>query len=86
LVPSAKIVYTGELGADPRDYRVKFDQLYALLPDFKLAYTLASGMEELYAKLVDHGFSAADFEGDQFVRIRTLRKRLDLIGARAGPG
>ena len=86
LIPSARIVYTGEVGADPRNYRVKFDQLYSLLPDFELAYTLASGMEELYAKLVGHGFSTADFEGDQFVRIRTLRKRLDLIGAGSGPG
>ncbi len=81
LVPSAKIVYTGEVGEDPRNYRVKFDLLYSLLPDFKLAYTLVSGMEELHAKLTEHGFSAADFEGDQFVRLRTLRKRLDLLGA-----
>jgi len=81
LIPSAKIVYTGEVGEDPRNYRVKFDLLYSLLPDFKLAYTLVSGMEELHAKLTGHGFSAADFEGDQFVRFRTLRKRLDLIGA-----
>lgn len=86
LIPSARIVYTGEVGADPRNYRVKFDKLYSLLPDFKLGYTLASGMEQLHAKLVDHGFSTADFEGDQFVRIRTLRKRLDLIGAGAGAG
>ena len=81
LIPSAKIVYTGEVGSDPRDYRVKFDLLRSLLPDFKLAYTLASGMEELHAKMVEHEFSAADFESDQFVRFRMLRKRLDMIGA-----
>lgn len=83
LRPSAKVVFTGEVGADPRNYRVNFDRLYSLLPDFKLVYTLASGMEELYAKLVEHGFNAADFEGDQFVRFRTLKKRLNLIGAAA---
>ena len=27
LIPSAKIAYTGEVGADPRNYRVKFDLL-----------------------------------------------------------
>lgn len=80
LIPSANVVYTGEVGADPRNYRVNFDLLNSLLPDFKLSYTLASGMEELHAKLAEHGFGAADFEGDRFVRIRTLRKRLDLIG------
>lgn len=80
LVPDAKITYTGEVGADPRNYRVKFDYLYSLLPDFKLAYNLASGMEELHRKMVEHGFSKKDFEGDQFVRLRTLKHRLDRLG------
>ena len=48
LIPSAKITYTGEVGADPRNYRVKFDLLNRLLPDFKLQYDLSTGMEELH--------------------------------------
>ena len=83
LMPSAKVIYTGEVGADPRNYRVKFDKLYSLLPDFRLEYPLVRGMEDLHTKLIEHGFTAADFEGDQFVRLRTLRKRLDRIGAAA---
>ena len=27
LIPTAKVVYTGEVGADPRNYRVNFDRL-----------------------------------------------------------
>jgi nucleoside-diphosphate-sugar epimerase len=80
LMPSARITYTGEVGADPRNYRVKFDLLQRLLPDFKLQYDLASGMEELYRKMVAHGFSKEDFEGDRFVRLRTLKSRLHLLG------
>lgn len=83
LMPSAKITFTGEVGADPRNYRVKFDLLGRVLPEFKLQYTLASGMEELYKKMVEHKFSKKDFEGDQFVRLRTLRKRMELIGGEA---
>jgi len=79
LIPSAKIVYTGEVGADPRNYRVNFDLLYRLLPDFKLAYDLRRGMEELHRAMVEHGFSRADFEGDKYVRLRTLKKRLYLL-------
>ena len=79
LVPGAKIVYTGEVGKDPRDYRVDFAKLSRLLPDFKLEYTLESGMTELLAKYRAHGFSAADFDGEQFVRLRTLRHRLDRV-------
>jgi nucleoside-diphosphate-sugar epimerase len=79
LVPTAKINYTGELGADPRDYRVKFNLLKALLPDFKLQYNLSSGMEELHRKLVDHNFNEGDWSGNQFVRLRTLKGRLDRL-------
>ena len=79
FVPEAKIVYTNEVGADPRNYRVSFDLLGRLLPDFKLEYTLSSGMEELYKKFRQHSFNQADFDGDQFVRLRTLKKRLSLV-------
>src|SRR5205807_4022112 len=79
LVPSADITYTGEVGADPRNYRVNFDLLYSLLPDFELQYDLASGMEELHRAMARHGFSKKDFEGDQFVRLRTLKKRMDRL-------
>jgi nucleoside-diphosphate-sugar epimerase len=80
LVPDAKVVYTGEVGADPRNYRVNFDKLGRHLPEFKLQYDLASGMEELHRKMVEHGFGREDFEGEQFVRLRTLKGRFHLIG------
>jgi nucleoside-diphosphate-sugar epimerase len=73
LVPAAEIEFTGEVGNDPRSYRVNFDLLAQLAPDFSLQYSLRSGMAELHAKLVEHDFSRADWEGDQFVRLRRLR-------------
>jgi nucleoside-diphosphate-sugar epimerase len=79
LVPQASVVYTGEVGKDPRDYRVDFAKLRRLLPDFQLEYTLAAGMEELLVEMSDREFSAADFDGDKFVRLRTLRHRLDRL-------
>ena len=79
LVPGTGIVYTGEVGKDPRDYRVDFTRLGKLLPDFRLEYTLAAGMEELLARYRAHGFSARDFDGDRFVRLRTIRHRLDRV-------
>lgn len=83
LVPAANITYTGEIGADPRNYRVKFDLLNKLLPEFKLQYSLSTGMEELYRKLIEHGFSKRDWEGDQFVRLRVLKGRLNMLGRAA---
>jgi nucleoside-diphosphate-sugar epimerase len=79
LIPNARITYTGEIGVDPRNYRVKFDMLRDLLPDFSLEYVLAAGMEELHRKLVQHGFAKKDWDGDQFVRLRMLKRRLNLF-------
>jgi nucleoside-diphosphate-sugar epimerase len=83
LVPEAEIVFTGEVGRDPRDYRVNFALLGELLPDFGLEYGLRRGMEELFEHYRAAGFDAADFEGEQFVRLRTLRKRLSLLDGNA---
>jgi nucleoside-diphosphate-sugar epimerase len=80
LVPNATIVYTGEVGSDSRDYKVNFDYLAHVLPDFKLEYTLEKGMAELFEKYKEHHFTQEDFEGEQFVRLRTLKKRLSLLG------
>ncbi|NOX49484.1 MAG: SDR family oxidoreductase [Gammaproteobacteria bacterium] len=79
LIPGADITFTGEVGVDPRNYRVNFDLLAQVLPDFKLSYNLVSGMAELHQKMLEHGFDAADFESDQFVRLRTLSKRMDRL-------
>ncbi len=79
LLPNAKITYTGEVGLDSRDYRVNFDLLGALLPDFKIQYPLKTGIQELFASLKKKSFSQNDFESDRYVRLRTLSKRLHLI-------
>lgn len=79
LLPQARITYTGEIGHDPRSYRVNFDRLYETLPEFRLQYTLATGMEELFRRMVRHRFNATDFEGARFVRLRTLRMRMEQL-------
>lgn len=78
-LPSCSVVFTGEVGADPRNYRVNFAKLSTVLPDFKLEYNVEKGVDELLAKYKLHGFQLKDFEGDQFVRLRTLKKRLNKI-------
>ncbi len=76
LVPAANIVYTGEVGEDPRNYRVNFNLLNELLPEFILAYNLDTGLEDLYQQMVKRNFNVSDFEGDKFVRLRTLKKKI----------
>lgn len=79
LLPHTNVVYTGEVGADPRNYRVNFDLLKKVLPQFKLQYSLDTGITELLRKYLEHNFNAQDFDGDRFVRLRTLKKRLDKL-------
>jgi nucleoside-diphosphate-sugar epimerase len=79
LVPRANVVYTGEVGADPRDYRVSFDRLRLLLPHFRLEFDLSRGLQQLHERLVRTGFDRTAFESDRFVRLRTLKKRLDVL-------
>jgi nucleoside-diphosphate-sugar epimerase len=79
LVPGASIVFTGEVGSDPRDYRVNFDLLYSLLPGFRLEYSLDAGMDHLYHWLKKINFSLADFEGERFIRLKLLKKHLSLV-------
>jgi nucleoside-diphosphate-sugar epimerase len=82
LVPSASVVYTGEVGSDSRDYRVNFDRLRTLLPDFRTEFNLTSGLQHLHASLIKNGFDRAAFDGDRFVRLRSIRKRLDMLQTR----
>lgn len=82
-IPSAEVVFTGEVGKDPRDYKVNFDLLSQVLPDFKLEYTLDKGIDELLEKYCTYNFSLEDFQGDQFVRLRTIKNRLCRISSYA---
>ena len=79
LVPGATVRYTGEVGVDPRDYRVRFDLLGSLLPGFRLDYDLDRGLAELHARMTERGFGKAEFEGDRFVRLRALKGQLARI-------
>jgi nucleoside-diphosphate-sugar epimerase len=81
LIPDARISYTGEVGADPRNYRVAFDLLGRLLPAFRLEYDLPAGLQDLHRRFRDRGLSAEDFRGDRFVRLRTLKQRLRMLSA-----
>ncbi len=73
LIPGAEIVFTGEAGHDPRNYRVNFDLLNRILPEFRLEYTLEAGMEQLYEDFGRYGMTLEDFEGPRFIRLKMLQ-------------
>jgi len=79
FVKDAKVVFTGEIGEDPRNYRVNFNYLKEVAPDFSLTYSLDKGMEELYCHLKEKKFSLDDFNSAKFVRLKTLKTRLNYL-------
>ena len=79
LFPAARVVFTGEVGADSRDYRVNFDLLYKLLPDFKLEYSLESALPEIHRAFVDHRLTLKEFESGKFTRLTQLKNKLTLL-------
>jgi nucleoside-diphosphate-sugar epimerase len=81
IFPGCILNFTGEAVNDSRDYKVNFDKFTKMFPDFSFEYNLKTGMKELAARLVDFNFSAQDFDGEQFVRLKIIAKKLDLIAA-----
>ena len=79
ILPASEIVYTGEVGADPRNYKVNFDLLNKVLPEFSLEYSMKKGMEQLHKKFMEHHFSLEDFDGDRFTRLKILRKKIHIF-------
>jgi len=75
LIPDSDIVFTGEIGHDPRNYRVNFDLLKKLLPDFRLQYTVKQGMCELLSDFQRYGMTPEDFRGGKYIRLNQLQER-----------
>lgn len=73
--PEAKIVFTGETGADPRNYRVRFDRLARLLPDFQMSMSIEDGIEEMAQSFMfDPPLTREEFERGKFTRLTVLKK------------
>jgi len=70
VVPGAKLLITGETGADPRSYRVDFSEFRRVV-GFQTAWKVADGAAELYKEYVSAGLTADDF-AKKFTRLPQL--------------
>ncbi len=73
VVPGARIRYAEDGGPDTRCYRVRCDRLPKVLPDFRPAWTVRRGVEELHAAYRACGLTLADFESSRFLRIKHVK-------------
>ena len=64
VFPDVRVVVTGELGSDPRSYRVSFAKIRERLPGFRCRWTVRAGAEQLADAFARHGLDA-----DQHTRV-----------------
>jgi nucleoside-diphosphate-sugar epimerase len=76
VVPGSRVEYAEGAGPDPRCYRVSCDKLARTLPEFRPAWTVQRGIEQLYAAYRRHGLAAADFLGPRYQRIERVKALL----------
>jgi nucleoside-diphosphate-sugar epimerase len=74
VVPGSRVTYAADGGPDPRSYRVDCSKLETTLAEYRPAWTVRKGVEELYGAYRQHGMSAQDFESDRYFRIRHIKK------------
>src|SRR5262245_564748 len=73
LVPGSRVRYADGGGPDPRCYRVDCGKIAAALPRFRPQWTVARGMEELYAHYKRDGLTIEDLSGAKYLRIKKIQ-------------
>ena len=76
-VPGSSIRYAEGAGPDTRCYRVNFDKIRRVLPNYSTRWTLRDAICQLRDGYQQHGLKMADFEGDRFIRIKRIMGHLD---------
>lgn len=77
VVPGCTIRYAEGGGPDPRCYRVDCSKIASALPAFRPQWSVAKGVEELYAAYRDAGLTAEQFHGNRYMRLKQIKKLQD---------
>ncbi len=73
VMPNAEVEYAGKGGYDPRNYRVNFNKLKKLLPDFHAKWDAQRGARQLYDAYRDNNLQFEDFSGRKYIRLNQLK-------------
>jgi nucleoside-diphosphate-sugar epimerase len=74
IVPGCRVEYAPGGGPDLRCYRVNFDKIGRLLPEFRPQWTARRGAQELYDAYRAAGMTADDMQRGRYVRIQEIRR------------
>jgi nucleoside-diphosphate-sugar epimerase len=73
VVPDCALSFAPDAGPDKRSYRVSFDKIARLLPEFRPQWDACRGAEQLYAAYRASGVTLEQFEGPRYQRIAHIR-------------
>ncbi len=76
VVPGCRIEYAPGAGPDRRSYRVNFNKIARVLPEFMPQWNVRRGVEELYSAYQRVALKREDFEGPRFKRIDHIKQLL----------
>lgn len=71
--PGCELI-VGEPSADNRSYRVNFDKIQRLLPDFKCQWSAESGARQMHDLFARIGMTEEDFRAPPYTRLAMLMK------------
>jgi nucleoside-diphosphate-sugar epimerase len=74
VVPGCRLEFATDAGPDTRCYRVSFDKIARVLPDFKPQWDARKGAEQLYAAYRSSKLTLEEFEGPRYQRIAHIKK------------
>ena len=77
VVAGSQITYSGDAGADARNYRVDCGKIARTLPAFQPRWTVRRGVEQLSAAYRAQALTLDDFLGLRYQRIKKVRELLD---------
>jgi nucleoside-diphosphate-sugar epimerase len=72
VVPGSAVTFGSGAGPDIRNYRVSFEKIRTVLPEFTPQWTVRRGIEELYDAYRRHGLTKEEVAGSRFVRLRHI--------------
>jgi nucleoside-diphosphate-sugar epimerase len=72
-IPGSEVRYAEGGGPDLRCYRVDCSKLARTLPDFRLRWTVRTGIAELAEAYQEHALTAEEFLGPRYLRIKRIK-------------
>ncbi len=74
VVPDCRLDYAPDAGPDTRSYRVSFEKITRVLPEFQPQWDVKRGAEQLYEAYRTSGVTLEEFEGPRYQRVAHIRK------------